>query len=406
MLTAGIYSLVGFEVTPATIIGLLTILGFSLYDTVVVFDKVDENTKGILGGSRIDLPEAANLAVNQTLMRSINTSLIALLPVAGLLFVGAGLLGVGTLKDLALVLFVGLAAGALLLDLPGHADGLRPQGAGAEVQGAGQAGLAQRRAAEAGEGRPARAPAAGARPHRRRRRPPRPATKDGAAGRAARPTRTKIGSAASRRRRPVRGTRRRPAGRRRRRPRPAAPAQQPRPGARPAEAAGAEAGRRGRPSAKNPVTGRPRAVAARCGTCRTSRKPGIVFKDLTPLFADGPVFGEVDRAIADRHAAGRLRRRGRRGGARFPVRRRRRVASGDRRGADPQGRQAAVADRLGRVRAGVRRGGVEVHEDAFADRQRVLWSTTCSPPAARWPRPPTSSGGPAAGWSGCRSWSS
>jgi preprotein translocase subunit SecF len=112
LLAAGIYSVVGFEVTPSTIVGLLTILGFSLYDTVVVFDKVVENTRGILGGTRQTYSEAANLAVNQTLMRSINTSLIALLPVAGLLFVGAGLLGVGTLKDLALVLFVGLAAGA------------------------------------------------------------------------------------------------------------------------------------------------------------------------------------------------------------------------------------------------------------------------------------------------------
>jgi preprotein translocase subunit SecF len=112
LLTAGVYALVGFEVTPSTVIGLLTILGFSLYDTVVVFDKVDENTRGLENSARMTWGEAANLAVNQTLMRSINTSVIALLPVAGLLFVGAGLLGVGTLKDLALVLFVGLAAGA------------------------------------------------------------------------------------------------------------------------------------------------------------------------------------------------------------------------------------------------------------------------------------------------------
>ena len=111
LLTAGVYSLVGFEVSPSTVIGLLTILGFSLYDTVVVFDKVDENTKGLSSGARMTWGEAANLAVNQTLMRSINTSVIALLPVAGLLIVGAGVLGVGTLKDLALVLFVGLAAG-------------------------------------------------------------------------------------------------------------------------------------------------------------------------------------------------------------------------------------------------------------------------------------------------------
>jgi preprotein translocase SecF subunit len=112
VLTAGVYALIGFEVTPSTVIGFLTILGFSLYDTVVVFDKVDENVKDLDKSARMTWGEAANLAVNQTLMRSINTSVIALLPVAGLLFVGAGLLGVGTLKDLALVLFVGLAAGA------------------------------------------------------------------------------------------------------------------------------------------------------------------------------------------------------------------------------------------------------------------------------------------------------
>jgi preprotein translocase subunit SecF len=112
ILTAGVYSIVGFEVTPGTVVGLLTILGYSLYDTVVVFDKVDENTRGILGTSRYTYAESANLAVNQTLMRSINTSLIGLLPVAGLLFVGAGILGVGTLEDLALVLFVGMITGA------------------------------------------------------------------------------------------------------------------------------------------------------------------------------------------------------------------------------------------------------------------------------------------------------
>jgi preprotein translocase subunit SecF len=112
ILTAGVYSIIHFEVTPGTVVGLLTILGYSLYDTVVVFDKVDENTKGLLGSTRYTYAEAANLAVNQTLMRSINTSLIGLLPVAGLLFVGAGLLGVGTLRDLALVLFVGMITGA------------------------------------------------------------------------------------------------------------------------------------------------------------------------------------------------------------------------------------------------------------------------------------------------------
>ncbi|MGH8890090.1 MAG: protein translocase subunit SecF, partial [Acidothermaceae bacterium] len=111
IITVGIYALVGFEVSPSTVIGLLTILGYSLYDTVVVFDKVRENTREIAGGSRMTYTQAANLAVNQTLVRSINTSIIALLPVASLLFVGAGLLGAGSLKDLALALFIGLATG-------------------------------------------------------------------------------------------------------------------------------------------------------------------------------------------------------------------------------------------------------------------------------------------------------
>ncbi|HUW78658.1 MAG TPA: protein translocase subunit SecF [Candidatus Nanopelagicaceae bacterium] len=111
LITVGIYALVGFDVTPATVIGFLTILGYSLYDTVVVFDKVRENTRGLTGGSRMTYSQAANHAINQTLVRSMNTSLIALLPVASILFVGAGLLGAGTLKDLSLALFVGLATG-------------------------------------------------------------------------------------------------------------------------------------------------------------------------------------------------------------------------------------------------------------------------------------------------------
>jgi preprotein translocase subunit SecF len=111
VITAGIYALAGFEVTPATVIGLLTILGYSLYDTVVVFDKVRENTGSLTSMSRTTYSEAANLAVNQTIMRSLNTSLASLLPIAALLFVGAFLLGAETLKDLALALFVGVAAG-------------------------------------------------------------------------------------------------------------------------------------------------------------------------------------------------------------------------------------------------------------------------------------------------------
>ena len=111
VITAGVYALVGFEVTPNTVIAVLTILGFSLYDTVVVFDTVRENTAKIGPRSTETYSSAANRAVNQTLMRSINTSIIALLPVAALLFVGAGLLGAGTLKELALAQLVGLAAG-------------------------------------------------------------------------------------------------------------------------------------------------------------------------------------------------------------------------------------------------------------------------------------------------------
>ena len=110
-ITVGIYAVVGFDVTPATVIGFLTILGYSLYDTVVVFDKVRENTKSIAASGKSTYSNAANLAVNQTLIRSANTSLIALLPVGSILFVGAGLLGAGTLKDLSLALFIGLAVG-------------------------------------------------------------------------------------------------------------------------------------------------------------------------------------------------------------------------------------------------------------------------------------------------------
>jgi preprotein translocase subunit SecF len=102
----------GFQVSPATVIGLLTILGYSLYDTVVVFDKVRENTAGLLAGARTTYSEAANLALNQTLVRSINTSLIALLPVTAILIVATALLGANNeLEELALVLFIGMLSG-------------------------------------------------------------------------------------------------------------------------------------------------------------------------------------------------------------------------------------------------------------------------------------------------------
>ena len=112
VIATGIYALAGFQVSPATVIGLLTILGYSLYDTVVVFDKVRENTAGLLSGARSTYSQAANLALNQTLVRSINTSLIALLPVLAILVVATSLLGANNeLEELALVLFVGMLSG-------------------------------------------------------------------------------------------------------------------------------------------------------------------------------------------------------------------------------------------------------------------------------------------------------
>ena len=108
-ITAGIYSVIGFQVTPSTVIAVLTILGYSLYDTVVVFDKITENVRELTG--RNTFTEIANLSMNQVLMRSINTSLTSLLPIGSLLFVGSFLLGATTLREFALALFIGVAAG-------------------------------------------------------------------------------------------------------------------------------------------------------------------------------------------------------------------------------------------------------------------------------------------------------
>lgn len=111
IVTVGLYGVLGFEITPAAVIGFLTVLGYSLYDTVVVFDKVRENTTEVGSDSTRTFAELVNLAVNQTLVRSINTSVVAVLPVAGILFIGSLLLGAGTLRDIALALFIGLIAG-------------------------------------------------------------------------------------------------------------------------------------------------------------------------------------------------------------------------------------------------------------------------------------------------------
>ncbi|MBK9475854.1 MAG: protein translocase subunit SecF [Tetrasphaera sp.] len=112
VITAGIYAWTGFEVSPATMIGFLTVLGYSLYDTVVVFDKVRENTAEAFANGRLSFADAANLAVNQTMVRSINTTVVAILPVLAILIIGVVKLGAGTLLDLSLVLFVGIIVGA------------------------------------------------------------------------------------------------------------------------------------------------------------------------------------------------------------------------------------------------------------------------------------------------------
>jgi preprotein translocase subunit SecF len=111
IITAGVYGIIGFEITPAAVIGFLTILGYSLYDTVVVFDKIRENTAAMGERSSRTFAETVNLAVNQTLVRSINTSIVGLLPIASILFIGTTLLGAGTLRDIALALFIGILVG-------------------------------------------------------------------------------------------------------------------------------------------------------------------------------------------------------------------------------------------------------------------------------------------------------
>jgi preprotein translocase subunit SecF len=111
VITAGVYGLTGFEVTPGAVIGLLTILGYSLYDTVVVFDKIRENTLGVARDMSRSFGQQVNLAVNQTLVRSINTSVVAALPVASILFIGAFVLGAGTLRDISLALLIGIVVG-------------------------------------------------------------------------------------------------------------------------------------------------------------------------------------------------------------------------------------------------------------------------------------------------------
>ena len=112
LVTVGIYSLSGFEVTPATVVAFLTILGYSLYDTIVVFDKVEENTKGLASTGRMTYSDVVDLSMNQVLMRSLNTSLVAILPIMSVLVVGSFVLGAVTLQDFGLALMIGLLTGA------------------------------------------------------------------------------------------------------------------------------------------------------------------------------------------------------------------------------------------------------------------------------------------------------
>ncbi|WP_336659535.1 protein translocase subunit SecF [Leucobacter sp. USHLN153] len=167
VITAGIYGISGFEITPAAMIGFLTILGYSLYDTVVVFDKIRENTAPGELNDRRTFAESVNLGVNQTLVRSINTSIVALLPVGSILFIGAFVLGAGTLRDISLALFIGIFVGAystIFIASPAYAHlrerevsvkkhdakVLRTRAAAGEVADAAEAGDA---AADAASGR-------------------------------------------------------------------------------------------------------------------------------------------------------------------------------------------------------------------------------------------------------------
>lgn len=140
LITIGVYALVGFEVTPGTVIGFLTILGYSLYDTVVVFDTVKENAKGLTKQNKITYSEAANAGLNQTLVRSLNTTVVALLPVAALLFIGGGLLGAGDAERHLAGPVHRSRRRCLLLDLRRHPAARAAQGGAAGDEGAGQAG--------------------------------------------------------------------------------------------------------------------------------------------------------------------------------------------------------------------------------------------------------------------------
>ncbi len=241
-ITVGIYALVGFEVTPGTVIGLLTILGYSLYDTVVVFDSLKEQTKDITKQTRWTYGEIANRSINSTLVRSVNTTVVALLPVAGLLFIGGGVLGAGMLNDISLSLFVGLAAGAyssIFIATPLVADLKERE---PQMKALKKRVLAKRaQAAAKGESRRRTPPTS--RSTTSRRTPPRPWS---------------------------------------------APAASPRP------VPGAAADPR-----EAPVTDIQELLLSRIRDVADYPKPGVVFKDITPLLADPAAFTALTDALAE-----------------------------------------------------------------------------------------------------------
>ena len=280
IITVGIYALFGFEITPSSMIGFLTILGYSLYDTVVVFDKVRENTADAFRTKRMTYSAAANLAVNQTLVRSINTTVVALLPIAAVLFVGFTLLGPGTLLDLSLALFIGIAVGAyssifiatpLLVDLRRKEPAVLELDKYVERHGAGQAAGRSIRCGRAG---------------RRRRRQHR-CCRDGGAG-----------SRSTAHRAPCTST-----------PRPARATSPSAPRSRSADGVTASAAppppavahRTSDPSGDG-VSQISDLVASKLRDIPDFPKPGVLFKDFTPLIADGAALGELVRDIAQRYA--------------------------------------------------------------------------------------------------------
>ena len=345
VITIGVYALTGFQVSPATVIGLLTILGYSLYDTVVVFDKVRENTAGLVGTRKSTYTSAANLALNQTLVRSINTSLIALLPVAAILVISVTLLGNGELKDLSLVLFVGMLSGTyssiciatpVLVDLKEREPQFKQLTRQVALREAGGRAKLRKARAAAGSGGANGTGAGGTavltRPGRGGRRrqtvswttssPMRPGPRLVRAARTSRcrPARTAPGG-------PARSGAARPGG-------PAAAAQAHQRGeaaARGQEEAAVAASVPGDsanmlnvsdgPADDGPAGGGPAGggsagggsagaadvdvssvILSRIRDIPDYPQPGVVFKDITPLLADGPAFRHVVAALADVYA--------------------------------------------------------------------------------------------------------